>query len=77
MPRNGKRQTIAGAPTKIEAASLALLNEIAGGPNTTPLRERLAKAKGLAQSIGPGDHAFDMKAFTDSMWETSLWETDL
>ncbi len=63
-----KLQTIIGAPTKTEAVRLALQHEIARNRKATPLRERLVEAKALAQSIGPREPAFDMKAFSDEMW---------
>ncbi len=61
-------QAITGAPTKTEAVRLALQHEIARNRKATPLRERLAKAKALAESIGVRDPAFNMKTFTDEMW---------
>lgn len=64
-----KVQAMTGAPTKTEAVRLALQHEIERNRKATPLRERLAKAQALAQEIGPLDPAFDMKAFTDSLWD--------
>ena len=63
-----KVQAITGAPTKTEAVRLALQHEIARNRKGTPLRERLAKAKALAESIGVRDPSFSMKTFTDEMW---------
>ncbi|HEY1944206.1 MAG TPA: type II toxin-antitoxin system VapB family antitoxin [Roseiarcus sp.] len=63
-----KVQAITGAPTKTEAVRLALQHEIARNRKATPLRERLAKAKAIAASIGVRDPAFNMKTFTDEMW---------
>jgi antitoxin VapB len=33
------------------------------------LQERLARAMALADAMGPNDPDFDMKAFTDAMWD--------
>ncbi len=64
-----KVQAIAGARTKTDAVRLALEHEIERNRRRTPLRERLAAAKAVAQRIGPADPALDMKAFTDAQWD--------
>ncbi len=64
-----KVQAITGARTKTEAVRLALQHEIERSRGRTPLRERLAAAKAAARQIGPVDAAFDMKAFTDALWD--------
>lgn len=64
-----KVQAMTGARTKTDAVRLALLHEIERNRTRTPLRERLAAAKAAAQQIGPVDPGFDMKAFTDAMWD--------
>ena len=68
LTRSPQAQAMTGARTKTEAVRLALQHEIARNRKATPLRERLAQAKELAQSIGPHDPAFDMKVFTNGMW---------
>jgi hypothetical protein len=35
------------------------------------LKDRLERAKGIADAMAPRDTAFDMKAFTDGMWDES------
>ena len=62
-------QAMTGASTKTEAVRLALQHEIERHRKSTPLRERLAKATALAEAIGPVDPAFDMKVFTDALWD--------
>jgi antitoxin VapB len=62
-------QAITGARTKTDAVRIALQHEIERNRRCTPLRERLAAAKAIAQQIGPVDPAFDMKAFTDALWD--------
>lgn len=58
-----------GAATKTEAVKTALLRELEHARAKPSLGERLAPAIALARSIGPKDPAFDMKAFTDEMWD--------
>ena len=62
-------KAMTGASTKTEAVRLALQHEIERHREATPLRERLAKATAAARSIGPVDPDFDMKAFTDALWD--------
>lgn len=57
------------AKTKTEAVRRALQTELAKARRALPLQERLAHAKALADAMGPGDPAFDMKIFTDKMWD--------
>ena len=64
-----KVQAITGARTKTDAVRLALQHEVERNRRGTPLRERLAAAKAAAQQIGPVDPAFDMKTFTDALWD--------
>ena len=64
-----KVQAITGARTKTDAVRLALQHEIERNRARKPLRERLGAAKAAAQRIGPVDSAFDMKAFTDALWD--------
>jgi antitoxin VapB len=61
-------QQISKAPTKTEAVRRALENELARARKTLPVEDKLAKARAIADAMGPGDPKFDMKAFTDEMW---------
>jgi antitoxin VapB len=61
-------QKLTKARTKTEAVRRALQNELAHARRALPLRDRLNRAKALADAMGPSDTAFDMKAFTDEMW---------
>ena len=56
------------ARTKTEAVRRALQAQLAEARRALPLRERLARAKALADAMGPSDPAFDMKAYTDEQW---------
>ena len=57
------------APSKKEAVRQALSNELKRARNAKPLRERLTRAQATAASIGKLDPKFDMKAYTDKMWD--------
>jgi antitoxin VapB len=61
-------QALTGAPTKTEAVRRALTNEIQRSREKLPLRDRLAGAIAKARALGPRDAEFDMKSFTDEMW---------
>ncbi|MBS3649887.1 histidinol dehydrogenase [Pseudaminobacter sp. 19-2017] len=37
--------------------------------NSGALLERISPALALADNLGPGDPDFDMKRFTDQMWD--------
>jgi len=56
------------AKTKTEAVRRALEACLAEARRTAPLEERLARAKALADAMGPSDPDFDMKVYTDEMW---------
>ena len=56
------------AKTKTEAVRRAPKAQLAQARRAAPLEERLARAKELADAIGPGDPGFDMKVYTDEMW---------
>lgn len=56
------------AKTKTEVVRQALQTQLAEARRALPLKERLARAKALADAMGPSDPAFDMKAFTDALW---------
>jgi antitoxin VapB len=57
------------AKTKTEAVRRALQAQLVAARRNLPLRERLARAKALADAAGPSDPTFDMKKFTDEMWD--------
>lgn len=61
-------QKLTSARTKTEAVRRALQHELALARKALPLRDRLDRARALADAMGPSDAAFDMKAFTDEMW---------
>ena len=56
------------AKTKTEAVRRALKAQLAEARRAAPLEDRLARAKALADAMGPGNPDFDMKAYTDEMW---------
>ncbi len=59
------------AKTKTDAVRRALQAQLAAARRALPLRDRLARSRALADAMGPGDPAFDMKAYTDEMWGDS------
>lgn len=56
------------AKTKTDAVRRALQVQLAQARRALPLRDRLARSKALADAMGRGAPAFDMKAYTDEMW---------
>jgi antitoxin VapB len=56
------------AKTKTEAVRQALRAQLAAAHRAAPMKDRLERAKGLADAMGPSEPAFDMKAYTDGMW---------
>lgn len=59
------------AKTKTEAVRQALRLQLDEARRALPLRERLARSKALADSLGKSDPAFDMKSYSDEMWGES------
>lgn len=57
------------AKTNTEAVRRALEARLAETRRALPIGERLARAKQIADAMGSGDPAFDMKKFTDEMWD--------
>lgn len=57
------------ARSKTEAVRRALRDALEREASKTPLIERIAPALAMADALGPNDPAFDMKAFTDEMWD--------
>lgn len=64
-------QKLTKARTKTEAVRRALQSELARARKKLPLRDRLARAKALADAMGRSDPSFDMKSFTDELWGDS------
>jgi antitoxin VapB len=62
-------QHLIQARSKTEAVRIALQHEIERSRETVPLRERLAKVKAMAREIGLPNPGFDMKTFSDAMWD--------
>lgn len=62
-------QAVSGAASKTEAVRTALLHELARNRAKVPLRDRLAKLQAKAAGIGLPNPDFDMKKFTDEMWD--------
>lgn len=57
------------AKTKTEAVRDALRHRLAEARGRVPLSARLERAKALADTMGEGDPTFDMKAYTDALWD--------
>ncbi len=57
------------AKTKTEAVRQALLSQLAQVRRKQPIQQRVARAQALADAMGPNDPEFDMKTFTDEMWD--------
>jgi antitoxin VapB len=65
-----KVQQVTKAPTKTEAVRRALENELARVEQAVPLKERVEKIQNSVRAkMGPNKPEFDMKKFTDEMWE--------
>lgn len=65
-----KVQQATKAPTKTEAVRRALQNELARAEQAVPLKERVKKIQDSVRAkMGPNMPDFDMKKFTDEMWE--------
>jgi antitoxin VapB len=62
-------QKLSKAPNKTEAVRRALQNEIRRMQETVPLRERIRTVQENVKAIGADDPNFDMKTFTDEMWD--------
>ena len=65
-----KLQHLTGTTTKTQVVRQALEREISRLEAARPLEELIAKSMALADAMGSGEGDFDMKAFTDEMWET-------
>jgi antitoxin VapB len=63
-------QYLTGTVTKTEVVRRALEREVRRLEAARPLKQRIARSMALADAMGAGEGDFDMKAFTDEMWET-------
>jgi antitoxin VapB len=64
-----KVKVLTGARTKTDAVKAALLHELERLGKRAPLLERLTPVWAMVDAIGPLDDDFDMKSFTDEMWD--------
>ncbi|MBB2971496.1 type II toxin-antitoxin system VapB family antitoxin [Mesorhizobium sp. RMAD-H1] len=65
-----KIQQLTKAPNKTEAVRRALQNELARAQAAIPLKERVKELQDKVRNrMGPNKADFDMKKFTDDMWE--------
>lgn len=62
-------QHLAGIRTKTEAVRRALEHELERIDAAKPLRSRIARSQAMADAMGQGSSDFDMKAFSDAMWD--------
>ena len=64
-----KLQRETNAPSKTEAVRTALIHELERNRAKVPLRDRIIRLQEEAKKIGLPNLDFDMKKFTDEMWE--------
>ncbi len=62
-------QKLTRARTKTEVVRMALQHELARARKSLPAGGRFAEIHALADAVGEDDPHFDMKIFTDEMWE--------
>ena len=60
---------LTGAKSKTDAVRKALMAQLEAVANEKPLLERLEPILKRADDLGPADPDFDMKKYTDEMWE--------
>ena len=60
---------LTGAKSKTDAVRNALIAQLKAVSNEKPLLERLEPILKRADDLGPADPDFDMKSFTDEMWD--------
>ncbi len=65
----GKVQQVLGVKTKTEAVRSALMLALDTAKAHQSFDERNAKALAIADALGSPNPDFDMKAFTDEMWD--------
>jgi antitoxin VapB len=65
-----KVQRLTKAPNKTEAVRRALQNELARALEAIPLKVRIKEIQDDVKArMGPNKPNFDMKKYTDEMWE--------
>lgn len=62
-------QRLRKTATKTEAVKNALKKEVEAAKAEVPLAERLDKVIEMARQLGPRDPDFDMKKFSDELYE--------
>jgi antitoxin VapB len=62
-------QRLTKAKTKTEVVRNALKHELRLVRKNMPVEDRFAKSMAMADALGPTDPNFDMKAFTDELWD--------
>ncbi len=62
-------QRLTGTATKTDVVKNALKREIAAANVDVPLSERLDKVIEAARRLGPRDPDFDMKKFSDDLYD--------
>lgn len=65
-----KYQKVTGAKNKTEAVRRALQLQIAALAEEKPLMERIYDLQARADAIGEVDPDFNLKKFSDDLWET-------
>ncbi len=60
-----------GAKNKTEAVRAALQAQLEAAKKKKPLIERLQELQVKADTIGEANPAFDMKKYTDDLWENA------
>jgi antitoxin VapB len=60
---------LTSARTKTEAVRHALRTQVAEARRAKPIKDRLARSMALADALGPSDPTFDMKDYTDELWD--------
>lgn len=60
---------LTGAKSKTDAVRMALIAQIEAVSNQKPLLERLEPILKRADDLGSPDPDFDLKSFTDQMWD--------
>ena len=65
----GDLQRRIGLRTKTEAVRLALEQALERTEAERPLRSRIAGSLAIADRMGIGGTDFDLKSFTDAMWD--------
>ncbi|MEM7489778.1 MAG: type II toxin-antitoxin system VapB family antitoxin [Pseudomonadota bacterium] len=61
-----------GARNKTEAVRAALRAQLDAIEKATPLTDHIRALRAQADEIGPVDREFDMKRFTDDLWDDGV-----